>query len=657
MKQITIVSCFVALLGFITAYSSQSLANQKPLPLEAFAKASAYEDIKLSPDGKHIAASAPNGNQTILAVINREKMAIVRTYRFAENEHIRYFHWANNERLVYGRSIKSSGREEGQHYGQIYAGNIDGTKKSTIFGYQGGKYGNTSNLRSNRDPERAYGEILSLLPDDNRNILITARSWDNAYDTPIRIIRLNIYNSRKKVIARTPHGNMRVITDGKGNIVAASGIDKKGKPRSYLYQDKDWVELTEKNGLKHHQPFYANETGDKLYMVSSSIFNRTNAVFEYDIKTGKVEQRLHHKKADIREIITDPTTGSAIGAKIMPGLMTYFYLDKNQWFSKIHRSLVATFDSSDISVTSITKDRNEMIVRVANDKTPNAYYTYNRKANSLQYLLSSKHWLDSKQMATRTPVEFKSRDKQTLHGYLTLPKDASKDNQVPLVTLVHGGPYGIQDAWMYDNDAQMLANNGYAVMQVNYRGSGGYGLIYEQIAYQRQGSLIQRDIIDGTKYALEQPEIINDKACIMGSSFGGYSAVMAPTIEQSLFKCSIAIAGPYNLVMQKEEADYTRVDSVNARSELKYGEDEEQLKAQSPINHLDKFNIPVLIIHGGKDKRVPPEQAFELKAALDKANKPYQWFYKKSEGHGFFNEKNRMELYQQSLEFLAKYLK
>lgn len=203
----------------------------------------------------------------------------------------------------------------------------------------------------------------------------------------------------------------------------------------------------------------------------------------------------------------------------------------------------------------------------------------------------------------------------------------------------------------------MLANNGYAVMQVNFRGSGGYGLIYEEVAYQKRHSLIQQDIIDGTLYAQSRPEIAKNKACIMGTSFGGYSAVMAPTIKQDLFKCSITIAGPYNLVTQYEEADYSSIDSTRSLAAIMYGSDKTLLSAQSPINHLDKFNIPVLIVHGGKDERVPPEQAFELKAALDKANKPYQWLYKKSEGHGFYNEKNRMELYQQSLEFLAKHLK
>ena len=143
----------------------------------------------------------------------------------------------------------------------------------------------------------------------------------------------------------------------------------------------------------------------------------------------------------------------------------------------------------------------------------------------------------------------------------------------------------------------------------------------------------------------------------MGWSFGGYAAVMAPIVEPGLYRCAIAAAGYYDVVAQKREADYADVDSLALELKRLYSDDEALLRQQSPLTYIDKLSVPVFIVHGGEDERVPPEQAFKLKAALIKHNKPFEWMFKENEGHGFANETNRQDFYRKSLEFLNRYLR
>ncbi|WP_444995628.1 alpha/beta hydrolase family protein [Aliikangiella sp. IMCC44359] len=581
-------------------------------------------------------------------------MQIVRTYRFNKNEHVDNYYWVNNERLVYTRKIKSLDSETFVTYGQIYAGNIDGSKRSIIFGYQGGVYSN-SRAKKNRAPERSHGEIIHTLPDDSEHILISARNMDNDLDAPMRVIKLNVYNSKKKLVTKTPFGNMKVVFNRAGVPIIARGYNAKGEVKLYFYQNGNWVGVKDSNPLSNFNPLFMSEKEDNLYLTGYSD-NSTKSLYEYNLENKKIRLLFSHTTADIHEIITEPDTNVAVGVKLVPGYMEYQYIEPNSSFSMLHRMLVASFKNSDVRITSRTRNKKEMVVLVKSDTRPGDFYIFNTEKKSVDYLLSKKRWVEPELMAEKKPIKFKSRDKATIYGYLTIPKSDKNNKKYPLVTLVHGGPYGQQDLWDFDADTQMLANNGYAVLQVNYRGSGGYGLDYKKVAYQKRSSLIQQDIIDGTRWALQQPEINKTQVCIMGWSFGGYSALMASLLEPELFKCSIAAAGVYDAVVQEKSADYSNISSTSSLASSIYGNDQKLLKKESPLTYIDNLKTPVFIVHGGEDKRVPPEQAYKLKAALEKRNMPFEWLLKEREGHGFYKLENRVEFYQKALAFLKKNL-
>ncbi len=639
------------LLTFLTLLIT-SYSNAKPLPLKTFAKHAEYEAVKLSPDGKHYAAKVPKGNETVLIIIKRDTNKPVGIFRFGPNQHVNEFYWVNNERMVYTRNIKESWQEQSTSYRQIYSGNIDGSKNLIAFGYKGGRQEGNPTAR-HQGPEDSWGRIVNLLPDDPKHILIEARSMYNDMDAAIRIIRLNVYSTKKRLITRTPFGNMKVLYNSKGTPISADGTDAKGNEKTFFYSDSEWIEISDNKNIQEMTPHAVNKSGTKLYLAYQQD-NKTDVLYEYTFATKKLTPIFHHKTSDIWGYIRNPEDGVIVGITVMPGSIEYHYLDKNNEFSKTHINLTKVFKGSHISISSITKDKKEMVVQVMDDKNAGDYYIYNKEKQSLSYMLSRKSWIDPDLMAAKKPIQFNARDGKVIHGYLTLPVNAKE--QIPLVTYVHGGPFGVRDDWLFDETAQMLANNGFAVLQVNYRGSGGYGKEYESIAYRKLSTLIQHDIIDGTKWALSQKEILDDKACIMGWSFGGYSALMAPLVEPELFKCSIAAAGVYDSVEQEDDADYSEIASVATQAAEVYGDDEKLLKEESPLTYIDKLKIPVFIVHGGRDERVPPEQAHLLKAALDKRNMPYEWMFKEKEGHGFFNEDNKVEFYQRTLDFLNKHL-
>jgi len=642
-------------LGVILFFLS-SLSVAKPIPLELFAKKPQFNSVKLSPDGKHLAATAPSGNQTALVIIDRKNMQVSNVFRFGENEHVDEFYWVNDERLVFTRHLKKPWQEEPISYGQIFAVNLDGTQNATIFGYQasGNSASKLSRQTRHKRKDFAWGDILHILPEDPENIIIGSRTMGNDQDSLMRIIKLNVYNQKKRQIAVAPIGNSKILFNADGAPVAAIGHDTNANYRQYFFKNGEWEEVNESNKLDDYDLVSVNKDESKLYL-SSHPNGGIEALYQFDFKTKIIEKLFQHDTTDVLRNIRNPETQMVIGAVTMPGKLEYHYFDPSDDYSKLHSNIVKAFGGGDIRITSRTKNQKELVIYVENDTNPGDFYIFNSEKMSANYLLSRKRWIDPNQMAEKKPIQFVASDGTNIFGYLTMPNQM--DSKVPLITLVHGGPFGVRDHWNYDTTSQVLANNGFAVLQINFRGSGGYGLNFKKMAYRKLGTLIQQDIIEGTKWAKQQPGIDSERACIMGWSFGGYSAVMSPLIEPDLFKCSIAAAGYYDAIKQESEADYTEVRSFAAHAAKLYGDDENELKEQSPLTYLDKLQIPVFIVHGGKDERVPSEQAYLLKNAMDRLGKPYEWMFKEKEGHGFYNEKNREEFYQRALTFLDKHLR
>lgn len=631
--------------------SAQAKENSsQELPISAFTQLSQFKNLQLSPDGKHIAITVPKADTTNLVIVERQAMMPVLVLGFGTNKHIGKFYWANNERLIYTKTYKRSGRDKHVYQGEIFAANVNGTNKVQIFGHS-----DTKSNNRNKKGLKAHGRIIHMLPEDPDHVMLEADKWGNDFDDPTKIYRVNIYNKKRTLISTLPHGNMRVLLDRKGNIRFASAKNRQGKKLKYQFIDQKWVALGNDHPLKKYSFVSISEDNQTLYVRKPTGKNLTDGLYKYDLATQKLTLIFNHPTLDIHAYIREPGSRLIIGAKTMQEQVNFHYFDENSPFTKLHQQLVATFPAYDLKVGGHGYDSKVMVIGISNDKNSGEFYLFDREKQSLEYLLSRRSWLPESQMMPRKFIEFTARDGQPIYGYLTLPK--ANDRPHPLVVDVHGGPYGVQDKWHFNTDAQLFASRGYAVLQINFRGSGGYGKTYEKSAYLKRNSLIQHDIIDGTKWAQSLANIDDNKVCIIGGSFGGYSALMASLIEPELYRCAIPRYGPYDLVFQMQNADYMDKDSVAVGAKEKYGDNEKIWREHSPLTYIDKLKTPLMIVTGGKDTRVPPESAWHLKAELDKRDIDYQWLYKASEGHGFINPENKQELYQKTLEFLDNHLK
>jgi dipeptidyl aminopeptidase/acylaminoacyl peptidase len=293
-------------------------------------------------------------------------------------------------------------------------------------------------------------------------------------------------------------------------------------------------------------------------------------------------------------------------------------------------------------------------VVVESDRNPGAFYLYDADTKKVTFLMARAPWVEPGTMASMEPFAIKARDGMALHGYLTRPPGQEEAKNLPMVVYVHGGPYEIEDTWGYDPNVQAMASRGYAVLQVNFRGSGGYGYGFVKAGYGEWGAKMQDDVTDATRWAVEQGVADGKRICIFGGSYGGYAALQGAVREPDLYRCTIGYAGVYDLQLMKTRGDIPQSLYGDGYLNKVLGTDDKVLAQRSPINQIDRIKADVMLIVGGEDKRVPPVHGENLRNALLKRGKNVEWLYQPSEGHGFYLEKNRTDMLEKLIAFLDK---
>jgi dipeptidyl aminopeptidase/acylaminoacyl peptidase len=362
---------------------------------------------------------------------------------------------------------------------------------------------------------------------------------------------------------------------------------------------------------------------------------------------------FHHPKVDPSYYSFDKSTNDLLSVYFDADYPDVQIINAEHPQSKWLPQLFSVFNGDTVNITSSTKDNELMVVQVEGDKTPKQFHLFNSKEKKMDYLLNSRSWIAPKEMSEVKPIEVTARDGLKLHGYFTLPNDISKD--VPLIVMPHGGPHGPRDFWKYNSTVQFLASRGYAVLQVNFRGSGGYGVGFEEMGHREWGNKIQLDIIDATHWAQKQKHIAKNKTCILGASFGGYSALMAPTIAPESYQCAIGFVGVYDLALLFEEGDTSTVRfGQNYLLEV-LGDDKKELAKYSPVAQVEKLQLPILLVHGEKDHRADFEHFELMKVALEKHDKDFDSLVFDEEGHGIRSEDNRAIYFSKVEDFSLKH--
>jgi len=303
-------------------------------------------------------------------------------------------------------------------------------------------------------------------------------------------------------------------------------------------------------------------------------------------------------------------------------------------------------------------DREETIgvVTSSSSTQPSKYYLFDMQKGSLEALPSSRPWIDSAEMAEMKPVKFNARDGLELHGYLTLPNGSDGKN-LPMILNPHGGPWA-RDGWGFNSETQFLANRGYAVMQVNFRGSTGFGRNHFDKGNKQWGRSMQDDLSDAVKWAVDQGIVDKDRVCIYGGSYGGYAAMAGLTFTPELYQCGINYVGVTSIPLLFETMPVAWDEQRTMMAE-RVGDPEKEnefLEEWSPVNHADKIKAPVFMAYGLRDPRVDIKHAFQMEKAMKKNNVEHELMIKKREGHGFVKQENRYDFYGRMESFLAENL-
>ncbi|MFT3868267.1 MAG: S9 family peptidase [Nibricoccus sp.] len=627
------------------------------LPIEDFARPAKVSHMTVSPDGQCLAALRDvNGLKFVFfsdpKVIEWRGFEVGSSQLIPATREIVWYRWLGSKRLLLG--ISAWNLLEG-----TAAVDRDGSNWQPMTGMV--DYG--SGIRINYEPILAFEMLHSF--NNNRDVLmLDERVFSGKERLYPHVMKLDSNDASGKIIVRNPGNVTDWLTDRNG--IVRAGIQQIEDKSAILYrpnENSDWTKLGEleaENAFLHG--FSANNAS--IYLSTTTEKNDCTALYAFDIEKRSLgEALLTLPSYDVEY----RNSGSETGAKWSKakGKFVYFnYVEELpgvKWLDEdieakmeaINRRLPDTFNLP----VSFSDDGMLMLIFGRSDRNPGAYYLYNQFTRKLSPIARLMPWIEPEQMAPMKPIKYSARDGLEIHGYLTLPNGVEPTN-LPLIVMPHGGPW-VRDNWEFDPLVQMLANRGYAVLQMNYRGSSGYGHAFYKKGQKQVGGTIQCDIEDGTRWAIQTKLADPKRIAIVGASYGGYSALYALGKSPDLYRCGISLCGVTDWVsiftnLDDPEYKFSRIHWIKSIGDPEA--DVEKLKAISPVNFAQSITAPVLIIQGKNDRIVPPKQAKKMVTALEKAGRKPQSLFLPDEGHGSKTEKGRIAEFKAIEAFLAKHL-
>jgi dipeptidyl aminopeptidase/acylaminoacyl peptidase len=645
------ILCLVAALMFAPFSLAAPL-----VPVKDFARSHAVINAKISPNGDYLAVSKWFGDQMAVGIIDLKSMKLTGALQFTQGDSPANFWWVGPKRVVASVAKQYGFLDQPYLTGELFAIDADGGNRSYLFGYRGADEIGSRLHQSKKD--FAYGFMVDPLVRDPDSALISVWSTNKNIDRTFPFIeKVDVYSGTRHRVGVVPAYDAEVIADDEGQPRFAAGYDEDAQPQMLFYSkgDKDWTKLDSAGATPQEIQLHRMGRKNTSAYLSFSERGAPSCLREFRFKDHALSTLSCNGTVDADDVQFSLDGDHPVAITFEDGKPQTFFPDPEEADARLLRSLQKSFEGQRLSITSHTEDGKQLVLLVNGDRNPGDFYLVDRATMNARYLVSRRSWIDPATMQRVEPVQVRTRDGATIYGYLTASAGLKTKN-APLVLMPHGGPYGIRDFWEWNADAQLLASRGYTVLQVNYRGSGGYGDDYRKAGYRKWSSLMQDDLTDSVKWAITQGIADPARVCIYGASYGGYAALMSATKEPDLYQCAAALAGVYDLVTQSEDSDVA--DSWLGRTyfQRNVGDDKKELAAQSPVTYIAKLKAAVLIAHGISDRRVPFSQAKELRKALEKNGKPYDWMEFAGEEHGLSKEENQVAFYNKLLEFLDKHI-
>ncbi len=513
----------------------------------------------------------------------------------------------------------------------------------------------TGSIRDFTPGANVRAQIESTDPKFPDEILL---SHNERNATVFDVYRLNIKNGESKRVAENPGNVIGWGTDAEFRVRAAQVPTPDGGVVIRIRDDeespwRDWVSGGPEDSLT--LAFLGFTADGKGAFLLSAIGRDTAAVIQKDIASGKEQVIAAAEDVDASSVMIHPTKHIVQAVAFEPGRRRWEVVDPT---IKDDFAALAKVHHGDFSVINRNTADDKWLVAFDDDRGPVRFYAWDRAPKKETFLFSSRPKLEGLKLAEMKPVSFSARDGLTVHGYLTLPVGVEPRN-LPTVLFVHGGPWA-RDSWGYDAIAQWLANRGYAVLQVNYRGSTGYGKGFLNAANKQWGKTMHDDLIDAKKWAVAQGFADPDKVAVFGGSYGGYAALAAVTITPTDFACAVDIVGPSNLKTLVESIPPywkpMRVIFDTRMGNIDDPADAELIKAASPLHKADKIVRPLLIGQGANDQRVKQAESEQIVAAIEKAGGKVTYVLYPDEGHGFARPENSIDFNARAEKFLADHL-
>jgi dipeptidyl aminopeptidase/acylaminoacyl peptidase len=625
------VTAFVLLLGSCVN-TPKAPMKAKQLPLEDFFKNPEKSAYQISPDGRYFSYLAPYQSRMNVFVQERGKDSAVRLTAETDRDIAGYF-WPNNEQILY---LKDNGGDENY---KLYGVNIDG-----------------SNLKCFTDFPDVRTQIIDELEDIPDEVIIGMNKRNPQVFDPYR---LNLKTGDMTMLAENPGNIQGWMFDHDGKLRVAFAIVD-GVNTSILYRETEkdeWKDVLTTSFKDNVSPEFF--TFDNKNVIATSNLGRDKSVVvEFDIANGKELNVLYENPDyDVSSVFYSHKRKMITSASFTSWKNERYFFDEqtHQLFERLNKEL----GQYELGISAYNKDETVYIVRTYSDRSLGSYYIFDKTADKLNKIVDVSPWIDENEMAVVTPVTYQTRDGLKINAYLTLPKGYTTETakNLPVIVNPHGGPW-YRDGWGFNPEVQFLANRGYAVFQMNFRGSTGYGKTFWQASFKKWGREMQDDVTDGTNWLIEKGIADPKRIAIYGGSYGGYATLMGLVKEPKLYAAGVDYVGVSNMFtfMQtippywKPMLDmfYEMVGDPKADSIM--------LREVSPVYNAEKISVPLFIAQGANDPRVNKDESDQMVKAMKERGLEVEYLVKDNEGHGFHNEENRFEFYRSMEAFLLKHM-
>ncbi|MES2726528.1 MAG: S9 family peptidase [Bacteroidota bacterium] len=621
----------LVLLTLVLSCQNKSTMTEKApiVPLKDFFKNPDIAYFMLSPVGDKIAFTKPYKNRmnVFTSTLGGKDTTQI---TFIEDRDVQGYFWKTNNRIIY---MRDNGGDENFH---LYAVDADGKNQKDLTPFA------KVNVQIVDDLEGNENEVLIGMNKENPEL----------FD----VYKLNINTGALTLEAKNPGGVSNWITDHNGVVRVAMQSD--GVNRVMLYRDdakQPFKKVLETSFKENINPMFF--TFDNKYVYASSNLGRDkSAIVKFDAANGKeLELIFEHPEVDVEDLSYSKKRKVLTEINYITAKEETKYLDKET--EAIHNKLKEKLgDKYEIMITSSNKNEDKLLVRTMSDRSLGTSYFYDVAKNELVKIADRAPWINENHMSEMKPISYQSKDGLTINGYLTLPKGVEAKN-LPVVVNPHGGPWA-RDEWGWNPEVQFLANRGYAVLQMNFRGSTGYGRKFWEASFKQWGKTMQQDITDGVNYLVKEGIADPKRVAIYGASYGGYATLAGLTYTPNLYACGVDYVGVSNLFSFMNTIPPYWKPYLDMMYEMVGNptKDTALMREASPVYHADKIVVPLFIAQGANDPRVNKAESDQMVEALKKRNIQVEYMVKDNEGHGFGNEENQFDFYGAMEKFLAKHI-